>query len=43
MMWRIFFALNTAGIDETFSKNRVTNSKNISYLQYLLPVFYVEY
>jgi len=30
-------------MDETGSKNRVTNSKNIPYLQYHFPVFYIEY
>lgn len=43
MIWRKFFARSTGLIDETFSKNRVTNSKNIVCLQYFLRAFCIEY
>lgn len=32
MIWRTFFARTTGLKDETFSKNCVTNSKNIPHL-----------
>ena len=43
MIWRAFFARSAGLMDETFSKNCVTNSKNINQLQDLLRVFYIEY
>jgi hypothetical protein len=43
MICHTFFALYRRRMDETFSKNRVTNSKNSHYLQSLMRAFYVEY
>jgi hypothetical protein len=43
MIWGKFFARSAGRIDETFSKNHVTNSKNIYCLRYLLSAFCVEY
>jgi hypothetical protein len=43
MMWCIFFARSTGPGDETFSKNRVTNSIYFNHLQDLLRVFCIDY